>query len=239
MVRVSSASGGCRRRLRASARLLRARPRSPSTCASRCARSPALSTTQVATVAAFLVGGLQRHPALGVVARDAPRLEPVEPQLARRLDDDHRAVLEARASTRRAAARRARRSPSAGAAATWRRNSSPIAGCVIASSSLRVSSSTNASLGERGPVERAVGREDVGPEPLDELGERRASPARPPRRAIASASMTTAPRAASMRGHGRLPRPDPAREPDHQHGGGVYARSRCTSSGRATKVHSR
>ena len=63
--------------------------------------------------------------------------------------------------------------PSGGAAATCRRNSSPIAGWVIASSSLRVSSVTKARGGERGPVERAVGPEDLGPEPLHERGQRR------------------------------------------------------------------
>ena len=63
--------------------------------------------------------------------------------------------------------------PSAGAAATWRRNSSPIAGCVIASRSCFASSSTNAISASAARSSEPSGREDLGPEALDELRERR------------------------------------------------------------------
>ena len=112
--------------------------------------------------------------------------------------------------------------PSAGAAATWRRNSSPIAGCVIASSSACVSSSRERDLGQRGPVERAVGREDLGTEPLDELRERR----RARLHHLPGDQVGVDHDRAALRQHlgdGRLPRPDPAGQPHHQHGPGAYA----------------
>ena len=89
--------------------------------------------------AALLVGGL-RAMRRSASSRGMPRgLEPVEPQLLGRLDDDHRArSWSAALATRRAAARRGRRSRRPAPRRTWRRNSSPIAGCVIASRSLRV-----------------------------------------------------------------------------------------------------
>ena len=62
--------------------LLRA-PRGP-----RCSRRPRSRST----------GGPRRtpagHPALGVVVRDPPRLEALEPDLPRRFDDDHRVVVQ-------------------------------------------------------------------------------------------------------------------------------------------------
>ena len=210
-------------------RARRARARCASIWRSRWARSPRVVDHPGRDRAPLLVGRLERHAPLGVVARHAARLEPLQPHLPRRLHHDHRAVVVRRASTRRAAARRARRSASAGAAATWRRNSSPIAGCVIASSCLRRLVGHERPLGERGAVERPVGR----------AGSRARTPRRAPRapacpgsttsRAIASASTTTAPRSASMPRHRRLAGPDPAREPDHEHDRRVYEPLRATA----------
>ena len=147
---------------------------------------------------------------------DAARLEPGQAQLARRLHDDHRAVFVARASTRRAAARRARRSPSAGAAAIWRRNSSPIAGMRDRLELLAGLVGHERPLGERGPVERPVGPQDLGAEPLDQLGERRRPGLHHLRGDRVGVDHHRAPFHEDL-GDGRLARPDAAREPHHEH----------------------
>ena len=107
--------------------------------------------------------------------------------------------------------------PSAGAAATCRRNSSPIAGCVIASRSCFASSVRERPLGEARP----------GRATRPAAGSRRPNrstscasagvPGSTTCRAMRSASTTTAPRSVSNCGDGRLPRPDPAGQPHHQH----------------------
>ena len=163
--------------------------------------------------AALLVGGLQRNPALGVVARDAARFEAVEAQLARCLDDDHRVVLEA--ALRLDEQRHVVDDDPVGgrgrdlARGTPRR--SP--GCVIASRSFFASRRSTNALGERGPVERC--RRPAGS---------RARTARPACasagvpgsttcRAIESASTTTAPRAVSSAATVDLPAPIPPVSP--------------------------
>ena len=74
-------------------------------------RSPPLSTTWVATSRRSSSVGLRGHPPLGVVARDTPGLEPVEADVERRLDHDHRprSRRQPAACSRRAGARRTRR----------------------------------------------------------------------------------------------------------------------------------
>ena len=73
-------------------------------------------------------------------------------------------------------------------------------------------------LGERGAVERAVGQQDLGPERLDQRGRAPAARLDHLARDRVGVDHHRAPLDEHPR-DGRLPRPDPAREPDHQHGG--------------------
>jgi hypothetical protein len=71
-------------------------------------------------------------------------------------------------------------------------------------------------LGERGPIQGAVGVEDVGTEPLDELLQRgRSRLDHLARDQVGVHDGRAACR--EQRRHRRLPRPDPAREPHHEH----------------------
>ena len=196
---------------------------------SRCARSPELSTTHVATArrsSSVACSAIRRSASSRGTPRASRRCEPhlaaaPRPRSPRRSRSP--------ASTPRAAERRARRSRRAGAAATWRRNSSPIAGCVIASSCLRVSSVDERPLGERGPVERRRRAARISGPNASTSAASAGLPGSTTSRAIASASTTTAPRVDEHPRHRRLARPDPAREPDHQHAG------ESTSAGRRTQ----
>ena len=134
-----------------------------------------------------------------------------EPQLLRRLDDDHRAVLAGRASTRRAAARRGRRCRPRGAARDLPQE-------LLADRRVRDRLQPLRVVGARTrsrpapPVERAIGREDLGPEAFDELRQRR----RPRLHHLPGDQVGVDDDRAPLREHlgdGRLARPDPARSP--------------------------
>ena len=102
--------------------------------------------------------------------------------------------------------------PSGGAAATWRRNSSPIAGCVIASSCLRVSSVTNARAASAARSSAPSGRRISGPNASTSAASA-GVPGSTTSRAIASASTMTAPRSTSIRATVDLPDPIPPVSP--------------------------
>ena len=152
----------------------------------------------------------------GVVARHAASLQPVQSHLERCFDDDHRVVLGSRASTRRAAERRGRRSRPAARPRPVRRNSSPIAGWVIASSSLRVSSETKAFAASAARSRDPSARSISGPNRSTSFAS-----------AGAPGSTTSTrdgvgidddrPRSVRAARDSRLAGADPAREPDHQH----------------------
>ncbi len=120
-----------------------------------------------------------------------------------------------RASTRRAAARRGPRRRPGGASPTRRRNSSPIARVGDRLELLARLVVDERLLGERGAVERAVGREDVGPE-ASTSAPAPASRARPLRARSIGVDHDRAPLGEQRRDR-RLARPDAAREPDHEH----------------------
>ena len=234
-------TGGCDAQLRrpAAARRLGAAP--PAFACARCstssvqissiwassaARSPALSTTHVATLRALLVGRLQRDPPLGVVARHAARLEPVEP---------HRRAAPPRRSPPRSRSPRFD-STSSGTSCTTiavgRRLGDPAEELLADRRMrdrlellLRASSVTNALAASAARSSEPSGVEDLGAERARPAWPAPACPGSTTSRAMASASTTTAPRRASIPATVDLPGADPAGQPDHQHG------AECTSGG--------
>ena len=190
-----------------------------STWRSSAARSPALSTTYVAISRRSSSVGLRGHARLGVGPVDAPGLEPLEPQLAGRLDHDHGLIAAdapGLAATRPAAARRARRSRRAAPRPSRRMNSSLIAGCVIASRSWRDSSSANASLG-RARAGRAARRHRGSPSPNRSTSFASAGcPGSTTARDLVGVDDDRAARGKQL-GDGGLAGADPAGEPDEQH----------------------
>ena len=180
------------------------------------ARSPALSTTQVATSrrsSSVACSAMRRSAS----SRRMPRASSRSRRTSRGASTTITASYSSRASTRRAAARRARRSPSA-------RRRRDLAQELLADRRVRDRLELLARLvGHERLARRArPGRATRRPRGSRGRTARRASPSAgvpgsTTSRAIASASTTTAPRAMSICGDRRLPRPDPARQPHHQH----------------------
>ena len=158
---------------------------------------------------------LQTDPALRVLARHPSNLEPVEPNLERGLDHDHRRVFDPALGLheQRHVVHHDRTFGRFGDAAQelfadrrMRDRFQFLARLVV-----------DERLGrEGGPVERPIGGEDVDPEPLDELGQGRGAGLDD----FPSDGVGIHDDCATLRehsGNGRFPRPDSPRQPDHQH----------------------
>ena len=89
---------------------------------------------------------------------------------------------------------------------------------------------------ERGPVERSVRLQDLGPEAFDELGEGRRPGFDDLTRDPVGVDHHRAPLREHL-GHRRLPRADPARQPDHQHGPRFYEPPFARNCWRQNRAH--
>jgi signal transduction histidine kinase len=184
------------------------------------------------------VACLQRHAAPGVVAVDAARGQPIEAHGERRVDHDHSRVVA------RALGLDEQRDVVDDDRVGRRLGDAPeelgADGGVGDGLELLARLVRHERLGgQRAAVERPFGREDVGPEPLDELGEGghagldhlpgdrvRVDHDRPP--------------PGQQRCHGRLPGANPTGQADHQHADGVYelrrVLRRCSVRGAPTSA---
>jgi hypothetical protein len=169
--------------------------------------------------AALLVGRLGGHAGFGVGARNAASFEPFEAHLTRCLDDDHCAVVEPsfRLHEQRdvvhdhgAGLRLADLPQELGTDRRVRDRFEVPSGLVVDERLLR----------QRRPVERAVGLQDVGAEPLDELLQRLGPGLDDLPRDEVGVDHERAPGAQQV-GDGGLPRTDAARQADHEHGAGL------------------
>ncbi len=194
-----------------------------------------MSTHVGGDLAPLLVGRLRAPSARSASSRATPpRLEPVEPHLARRLDHDHRVV--------------ARRTPvldSTSSGTSWTTIASGGAAVDLPQElladrrvrdRLEVLARPPRSRRPSAPARPGRGdrrREDVRPEPLDELRRAPGVPGSTTSRAIASASTISAPRSASRPATVDLPEPIPPVRPPATWCGRCYRRDSAASGARA------
>src|SRR4051794_21275937 len=172
---------------------------------------------------ALLVVRLQRDPALGILPVDAALDEPRQPHVDGRVHDDDARVVAGplRLDQQRDVVDDDRVLRGLGHPPEELRTNRGVGDRLQLLARLLA----DERLGrERGPVERAVGMEDVGPESLDELGERGAAGLDDLPGDDVRVDDDGAP-PGERKGDGRLAGTDATGQADHQHADGVYERA--------------
>ena len=169
----------------------------------------------------LLVGGLLRHPGLGVVPGTPRLLEPVQAEVPRRLDHDHELVAPRPRPVCDSTSSGTSHTTiaSAGRRLIRRRNSSPDRRMGDRLERRRCLVGREGDRGQRRPVEAAVGAEDARVRTARRAPRAPAGRARRRSRAIGIGVDDDGATLGEELGHRRLPRADSARQAHQQHHG--------------------